>query len=153
MLYHLYLWLLTDYSIGKALAILALVGLIVGVVRIGGASLFRWALVPMAVMEWYFMSPGYACSYGGVFPRAQAMSGMCQGAPYQAYLNQNFGLHLWYIQALYLGLLLFAIWPLFAHIVRTIKEQKFEHSFRKEQAVARAEYAKRIDGIEKIGPM
>ena len=153
MLYHLYLWLSTDYSIGKALAVLALVGLIVGIVRIGGATMFRWALVPATLMEWYFMSPGYACSYGGVFPRAQAMSGMCQGTPYRMYLNQNFGLDLWYIQALYGALLLFAIWPLIRHAVRFWKEETLLQKQQDEHSKARVDYDAGLEKIEKIGPM
>lgn len=153
MLYHFYLALFTDFSILKFLGILVLLGFVGGIVWIGGAKLFRWALVPAALIEVYLMSPGYACSYGGVFPRAQAMAGMCEGAPYTAYLNQNFGLNLWYVQAMYIGILLFAIWPLISNIIWTQKDEAFKSKFLKEQAEMRTASAERINRVQKIGRM
>ncbi len=153
MLYHFYLWMFTDFSVGKTIAILALLGLVGGIVWLEGAKLFRWALVPAGLVELYLMSPGYACSYGGVFPRADAVSGMCQGAPYQAYLNQNFGLNLWYIQALYAGILLFAIWPVISHVIWTLRDQAFQEKSFHEGAKDNVERVARISRVEKIGPM
>lgn len=153
MLYHFYLWLFTDFALVKGLLILALLGAVGAVVWVGATQLFRWALVPAVLVEWYLMSPGYACSYGGVFPRADAPLGMCQGAPYNAYLNQNFGVHLWYIQALYLALFVFAIWPLISRIYWGQKDEAFQAKFRKEQDDFRAASADRINRVEKIGRM
>ena len=153
MLYHLYTWLSTDYSIGKFIAVLFLLALVIGLFRIGGANLMRWALVPYALTEWYLMSPGYACSYGGFFPRAQAIAGVCTGAPYQTYLEQNFGIHLWYVQSMYIGLLFFAIWPLISHIRDSLKNERFLEEDRINQRILREESEARFDSVKKIGRM
>lgn len=153
MLYHFYLWLFTDLSIGKFFGIIALLGLVVVIVRTGGAQLFRLALIPLVPVEAYLMSPGHACSYGGFFKRADAMAGMCQGAPYNAYLNQNFGLNLWYIYALYAGIFLFAIWPIISRIYWDLKNEAFQDASYIKQAQFQREESERISRVKQIGPM
>ena len=153
MLYHFYLWLFTDFSIGKTFLNLSALALIIGFIWIGGAVLFRWLLLPITVVEAYLMSPGYACSYGGFFKRADAVSGMCQGAPYHAYLNQNFGLHLWYIQAIYAGLFLFAIWPFISKIIWSVQDEEFQKKSRMAEAKAYVKSFDRINRMDKTGSM
>ena len=153
MLYHFYLFLFTNFSIEKFFGTIVLLALVVGIVRTGGAGLFRYTLIPLVPVEAYLMSPGYACSHGGFFKRADAMSGMCQGAPYNAYLNKNFGMDLWYIYALYAGIFLFAIWPIISRIYWDLKGEAFEDASYMKQAELQREESERISRVKQIGPM
>ena len=152
MLYHFYLWLTSDYSIGKALGVVLLLAIVFGMARIGLLAILRGLLFLYATIELYLMSPGYACSYGTIFPRAETMSGMCQGShAYTIYLNQNFGLNLWYMQIFYGMLILFAIWPLIERIRDALRSDKFQREDDLRLSKMRAEDAARIQSIDKVG--
>ena len=48
--------------------------------------------------------------------RAEGTARACTNEKYTTYLNANFGLDIWYIQTLYVGLLVFLIWPFIRNI-------------------------------------
>lgn len=100
------------------LALLAIAGLAWSM-----PTILRIALVPFVLMEFYFMTPMFAC--GGslnMLDRAPGTHSACTKLDYANYLGANFGISNAYVLAAYGLLALFMVWPLLKKMVHANKD-------------------------------
>ena len=115
-------------------------------------ALLRLALVPLLVLEGYFMSSLFAC--GGslnMFSRAYGTQTACNPLDYSRYLGSNFGFEHWYVLVGYVGLAVFMIWPIFSKIAyaNQLKRELIEQN--QASVVSADKYLAFLAKVEKTG--
>lgn len=114
-------------------------------------ALLRLALVPLLLLEGYFMTTGFAC--GGslnMFSRANGTQSACSQLEYSQYLGSNFGFQHGYVVAGYIGLALFMLWPVFKKMAYSNKETLQRNAEHQAVASVAVDKMARIERIGKI---
>ncbi len=115
MLYHL-ISIFSSLTLGYYLILGGFTFWVILSFIFGATAPIRWLVALFLLAEGYMMSSSFACTSAYLFMRAEGTARACTNEKYTTYLNANFGLDIWYIQTLYVGLLVFLIWPFIRNI-------------------------------------